>query len=380
MDYLNINRQLLEQLAEITASMERITKGEAVHPLDKDLLLNKIRDLYSTALKIGTMADETKVTEPSPVVEQDEPHTLTPEELQALNKAKEGVEKQEAEKEPESENIDYESYMDVHEPFDEPEPEPVPSPIVEPELPLDEEPEITPEPEMKEEPKLYGPIPEEFKEIETQDSFEEETPEPEPEPAAEIEPEPAPKPEPDTVTNRKNAIEDLVAQSQTPKVEEPEPPQTEPEPQPEQPSHKGQQPQLSLLDYLSGVSHVVENIGNQAPNPTKTVADKIVEKQQTSTLNNPEPAPSPATTQKFADFRTIIGINDKFTYINDLFEKDMRSYNEFINTLNKIEDLDEAQNFVQETATKYGWNKESMAVQLFMSAYKRRYSATLNLE
>ena len=420
MDYLNINRQLLEQLAEITASMERITKGESAHPLDKDLLLNQIRDLYSTALKIGNVLEEKKVAEPAPVVEQDEPHTLTPEELQVLNKAKEGVEKQEAEKEPENENIDYESYMDVHEPFDEPEPEPVPEP--EPELPQNEEPEITPEPEMKDEAKLYGPIPEAFKELEPLDSDEEETPEPEP--AAELEnmgetelygplPEefkeiesqdrdeeetPEPEPEPvaqkeenrqditEIVMNRKSAIENIVSQQHNITAAREATPQQQPEiPSNDNPQSAEEQPQLSLLDYLSsGVSRVVETVTPQPQKPEPTI--------HTDTLNTPAPAPETApapvvpqqtpvapAAPKFTDLRSLIGINDKFTFINDLFEKDMRNYNEFINALNKIEDLGEAQSFVQQNATVHNWDKESMAVQLFMSVYKRRYSAPLIL-
>ena len=424
MDYLNINRQLLEQLAEITASMERITKSETAHPLDKDLLLNQIRDLYSTALKIGNVAEETKVAEPAPTAEQDEPHTLTPEELQALNKAKEGVEKQEAEKEPENENIDYESYMDVHEPFDEPEPEPIPEP--EPELSQNEEPEITPEPEMKDEAKLYGPPPQDFKELQPQDTVEEETPEPEPaaelenmgetelygplpEEFKEIEPQdrdeeetPEPEPEPvaqkeensqnitEIVMNRKSAIENIVSQQHNITAAR----EATPQPQPKTPVNDNQQsneeqPQLSLLDYLSsGVSRVVETVTPQPQKPEPTI--------HTDTLNTPAPAPTPApetapapvvpqqtpvapAAPKFTDLRSLIGINDKFTFINDLFEKDMRNYNEFINSLNKIEDLGEAQSFVQQNATIHNWDKESMAVQLFMSVYKRRYSAPLIL-
>lgn len=424
MDYLNINRELLEQLAEITASMERITKDEVAHPLDKDLLLNQIRDLYSTALKIGNVVEEKKVAEPAPVVEQDEPHTLTPEELQVLNKAKEGVEKQEAEKEQESENIDYESYMDVHEPFDEPEPEPVPEP--EPELPVNEELVTTPEPEMKDEAKLYGPPPQDFKELQPQDTVEEETPEPEPaaelentgetelygplpEEFKEIEPQdrdeeetPEPEPEPvaqkeenrqditEIVMNRKSAIENIVSQQHNITAAR----EATPQPQPETPVNDNQQsneeqPQLSLLDYLSsGVSRVVETVTPQPQKPEPTI--------HTDTLNTPAPAPTPApetapapvvpqqtpvapAAPKFTDLRSLIGINDKFTFINDLFEKDMRNYNEFINALNKIEDLGEAQSFVQQNATLHNWDKESMAVQLFMSVYKRRYSAPLIL-
>ena len=404
MDYLNINRQLLEQLAEITASMERITKSEAAHPLDKDLLLNQIRDLYSTALKIGNVVEETKVAEPSPVAEQDETHTLTPEELQALNKAKEGVEKQEAEKEPESENIDYESYMDVHEPFDEPEPEPTP----EPKLPQNEEPEITPEPEMKDEAKLYGPPPQDFKELQPQDTIKEETPEPEP--VTEVEPEPEPEPEPvapkeensqnitEIVMNRKSAIENIVSQQHNITAAREATPQPQPEtPVNDNPQSAEEQPQLSLLDYLnSGVSRVVETVTPQPQKPEPTI--------HTDTLNTPVPAPEPKpetqpapapapeptpiapqqtpvapAAPKFTDLRSLIGINDKFTFINDLFEKDMRNYNEFINALNKIEDLGEAQSFVLQNATIHNWDKESMAVQLFMSVYKRRYSAPLIL-
>ena len=422
MDYLNINRQLLEQLAEITASMERITKGESAHPLDKDLLLNQIRDLYSTALKIGNVVEEKKVAEPAPVVEQDEPHTLTPEELQVLNKAKEGVEKQEAEKEQESENIDYESYMDVHEPFD----EPVPEPESEPELPVNEELVTTPEPEMKEEPKLYGPPPQDFKELRPQDTVEEETPElepaaelenmgetelygPLPEEFKEIEPQdrdeeetPEPEPEPvaqkeensqnitEIVMNRKSAIENIVSQQHNITAAR----EATPQPQPKTPVNDNQQsaeeqPQLSLLDYLSsGVSRVVETVTPQPQKPEPTI--------HTDTLNTPAPTPTPASepapapvvpqqtpvapaAPKFTDLRSLIGINDKFTFINDLFEKDMRNYNEFINALNKIEDLGEAQSFVQQNATIHNWDKESMAVQLFMSVYKRRYSAPLIL-
>ena len=49
MDYLNIDRKLLEQLAEITASVERINNAEMAHPLDKELLLSQIKDLYARA-------------------------------------------------------------------------------------------------------------------------------------------------------------------------------------------------------------------------------------------------------------------------------------------------------------------------------------------
>ena len=76
MDYLNINRQLLEQLAEITASMERITKEEHTHPLDKDLLLSQIKELYATALKIEAKAEGQDVVESTEDFVQEGPQTI----------------------------------------------------------------------------------------------------------------------------------------------------------------------------------------------------------------------------------------------------------------------------------------------------------------
>lgn len=384
MDYLNIDRKLLEQLAEITASVERINNAEMAHPLDKELLLSQIKDLYATALKIEAKVEEHNEVESAEDFVQEGSQTFDPSKAEVAPQAEEPV----AEPETPTVNTDFESLEKPEESI--PEPEPTPEP--EPELPQDEEPEITPVPEMEEEPKLYGPIPEEFKELEPLDSDEEETPEPEP--ASEPEPvhEPTPEEKADVaerVMNRKNAIENLVSQQHTITSATKAPEHAE---SAETPSSTESQPQFSLFDYMPGASRVVENI---APAPQKPVVEPTPEPQpQASTIINPapaptpEPAPEPVAPQptpaapvapKYTDLRSIIGINDKFTFINDLFEKDMRNYNEFINTLNKIEDLDEARSFVQQNATLHNWDKESMAVQLFMSVYKRRYSTPLIL-
>ena len=374
MDYLNIDRQLLEQLAEITASVERINNAEMAHPLDKDLLLSQIKDLYATALKIEAKAEEHKEVESAEDFVQEGPQTFDPSKTEVAPQAEEPV----AEPETPTVNTDFES---LEKPEDSiPKPEPTPEP--EPELPQDDEPEISPELENMGETELYGPLPEEFKELEPLESDEEETPEPELEPGPVHEPTPEEKADvAERVMNRKNAIENLVSQQHTITS-------ATKAPEMETPSSTESQPQFSLFDYMPGASRVVENI---APAPQKPVVEPTPEPQpQASTIINPAPTPAPApvapqqtpvapVAPKYTDLRSIIGINDKFTFINDLFEKDMRNYNEFINTLNKIEDLDEARSFVQQNATLHNWDKESMAVQLFMSVYKRRYSTPLIL-
>ena len=386
MDYLNINRQLLEQLAEITASMERITKEEHTHPLDKDLLLSQIKELYATALKIEAKTEGQDVVESTEDFVQEGPQTIDPSKMEVAPQAEEP----EAEPETPAENTHFE-------PLQKPvESTPEPEPAAEPELPQDEEPEITPEPETSPEliPPMYGPIPEDFKEVQPQDSDEEETPEPEHEPEPVYEPVAQKEENQQNITeivmSRKSAIENIVSQQHTIKAAH----ETTPQPQAE--THHNdhsqsneEQPQLSLLDYLSsGVSRVVETVAPQPQKPEPATHTDTLNTPAPAQTPTPEPTPTPVVPQqtptapaapKFTDLRSLIGINDKFTFINDLFEKDMRNYNEFINTLNKIEDLGEAQSFVQQNATIHNWDKESMAVQLFMSVYKRRFSAPLIL-
>ena len=403
MDYLNIDRQLLEQLADITASVERINTAEMAHPLDKDLLLSQIKDLYATALKIEAKAEEQPEIEPAdlygpPYASYDDTKTIEPD-----------ITEDDTQAETPTVNTDFESLQKPEETL--PEPEPV---AAEPEMPVAEQEtptaEAVAEPQQQPEDNIIPELEYDFvgENIATElDDAAAAMPEEEPEPASEpietLEPEPIEETQPtpevtddvtERVMNRKNAIENLVSQqhtiASTPKAPE----------HSETPSSTEGQPQFSLFDYMPGASRVVENI---APAPQKPVVEPTPEpKPQTSTFNNPAPAPAqtpaptptpvapqqpqtaPAATAapaapKYTDLRSIIGINDKFTFINDLFEKDMRNYNEFINTLNKIEDLDEARSFVQQNATLHNWDKESMAVQLFMSVYKRRYSTPLIL-
>lgn len=386
MDYLNIDRKLLEQLAEITASVERVNNAEMAHPLDKELLLSQIKDLYATALKIEAKVEEHNEVESAEDFVQEGPQTFDPNKTIVAPQAEEPV----AEPETPTVNTDFESLEKPEESI----PEPDPTPETEPEISQNEKTDTTLEPEMDGEtestfeliPPMYGPIPEDFKELEPLDSDEEETPELEPAPEPEPVHEPTPEEKADVaerVMNRKNAIENLVSQQHTITS-------ATKAPEMETPASTESQPQFSLFDYMPGASRVVENI---APAPQKPVVEPTPEPQpQASTIINPAPAPTPTpepvapqptpaapVAPKYTDLRSIIGINDKFTFINDLFEKDMRNYNEFINTLNKIEDLDEARSFVQKNATLHNWDKESMAVQLFMSVYKRRYSTPLIL-
>lgn len=256
----------------------------------------------------------------------------------------------------------------------------------------------------------------------------EETPEPEPQPEPETIPEPeqeiVPEPEPEAIPEP---------------VPEPEPiPEPIPEPvieeQPARPAQPKPHSQLSLLDYINNdASNVVEKV--EGPSTSKTAPETVHEQfftqhfakryssktapetihEQSSPTAEPAPAPaekhetpvepvieqepepvqqpavqqtqppaqSPAPTQShrsLPNIRNLIVVTDKFTFINELFAKDMRSYNEFISKLSDIEDTELAKQYVKDVSSRWDWNKESYATQLFLSIFKRRYYSELILD
>lgn len=73
------------------------------------------------------------------------------------------------------------------------------------------------------------------------------------------------------------------------------------------------------------------------------------------------------------DLRTAIGINQKFLFMNDLFEGENTVFNNAINRLNSCGSGDEAKSVLGEYAQKYGWDKDAERVQQFYELIDRRY-------
>ncbi len=418
------NGHLSELLAEISASVERICNAETPHQIDKDLLLSQIRDFYATVLRIDTAKEEANWFDQDDNCTQSVPTTFGTTDNQ--NDATK-TEQPAAKETPEQPAIPTEQANDettVAEPQNTYEKADLPDNQVYYKE-IDKENNLADKDFENQQDIESTPIPDVYHE-----PIDEKKTETEPEPAAKSEPEPQKPSIVDQLINRKNAIEQLVSQQQNISAET----HAGAEPEPQRPAathptqHSDGHPQLSLLDYLPGVSRVVENVEHQSapvepttppqpethipPQPTPTPAPSsqpaahkpepepepqpvhITQPTPTPTpkpepepapMPKPTPAPQPQTPLKesaptLPELRSLIGINDKFTFINDLFEKDMRNYNEFISSLNKICDLGQAQDFVQQNATMHHWDKESMAVQLFMSVFKRRYSSPLILQ
>jgi len=75
------------------------------------------------------------------------------------------------------------------------------------------------------------------------------------------------------------------------------------------------------------------------------------------------------------DLKKGIGINDRFTFVNELFRGDEAMYERSIKTINSFHILSEAEYWInRELKFKLGWNDSKEIVQHFYQLVRRRFS------
>lgn len=76
---------------------------------------------------------------------------------------------------------------------------------------------------------------------------------------------------------------------------------------------------------------------------------------------------------KISDLKTAIGLNQKFLFMNFLFEGENTSYNDAIEKLNAAPTVADARHLIRELAYVYNWNYEDENVVLFTEYVERRH-------
>ena len=122
-------------------------------------------------------------------------------------------------------------------------------------------------------------------------------------------------------------------------------------------SHPAKVQQPSLFDYLGSTQK------------TTTLADKIGYKRP----NIEEQLESKVAQKKVDDLRQIININDKFSFMNELFHNNMKAYTDFLLKLNSLTSREEGLQAVAEVAEKYNWDDSSLAVRTFYKYFDRKF-------
>lgn len=147
-----------------------------------------------------------------------------------------------------------------------------------------------------------------------------------------------------------------------------------------------------LMQQISGQSKaklVIESEEVEIPNlsiqPLQTVVyQKAPEKQlveeQALSINeqlkeNKVEVSDVLSAGPIKDLKKAIGINDRFLFINDLFDGDESVFERSIKTINGFSIWPEADYWIRrELKTKLGWKNDSLSVQLFDQLVRRRFS------
>ena len=350
---MNLN-QIKEELLRAAALVEDF--GVNHLEIDRDAALNKIRQAYESLrfmsadqlckepapYVIPTPEEEAEPevevefilppsTEEEDIVLEDEP--TEPEVESEVEVEPEPVVEAEPEPEPESEPepvVEVEEDFDIDEAFEpeEDEPEAEPEPIVEPESEVVSE----PEPEVKKvvvEPSLFG----DYEPI-----VKRSTPsrrkimalyEDEPAPAPKVEPKVEPTPAP-------------VAESAP--VAEPEP---TPAPAPAPVAEPKVEPIVDSENKVLG----------EVITPTTTIADTIT------------PVVSVAEDRPVETLRGAISVVDRFMLIRDLFDDDAALYEQTMDELEKMDNLDDCIIYIAEN---FAWRPSSEGAKLMMDLLQRK--------
>jgi hypothetical protein len=231
---------------------------------------------------------------------------------------------------------------------------------------------IEPEPEIPapEAPKVSS----EFEEGSAELPEIKEQPIPEPRPASRV-PEDSSEFEEGSAELPESSNQEPVASYEEPVTtnEQPEAPTTpEPQPAPPEPRPTTPVPEVSS-EFEERSLDMVENDTEH-----KTTADlfsgptTIADSFQARDDNSIAATVSPHAVQ---DLKMAIGINDKFLFINELFKGDPSVYNDAIDKLNTVGEIQAADHAIEAFRNEYGWADNSEAYHRLKKIVKSKYNA-----
>ena len=73
------------------------------------------------------------------------------------------------------------------------------------------------------------------------------------------------------------------------------------------------------------------------------------------------------------DLKSVIGINDKFLFVNELFGGSMEKYNKSIENLNDLKTLNGAMIYLNELKIELQWNSSNEAYQKLQSLVSHKF-------
>ncbi len=122
-----------------------------------------------------------------------------------------------------------------------------------------------------------------------------------------------------------------------------------------------------VVSDIHEMFHVTPVLANKFSDQ-KTVAEKIAGNENTRRIS--DHLKSPVT-----DLKSAIGLNEKFKFINQLFNGDAKEYHSVIDQLNTSSNSETAMNFLKEISDTNDWESHAAVAKTFMDIIERRFSA-----
>ncbi len=115
-------------------------------------------------------------------------------------------------------------------------------------------------------------------------------------------------------------------------------------------------------------------------NKEKAVADQYVEADNSLnkriSANTTDKSIGARMQQKpISNIKEVIGVNEKFLFINELFDGDIQEYHDAISRLNSMQHMQEAFDFLNELSEQYSWdaNRSAATIEKLANYVQRRY-------
>jgi len=135
---------------------------------------------------------------------------------------------------------------------------------------------------------------------------------------------------------------------------------------------------LNQTNLLDAIEERVEDVDAEEDNKygvEKTNLDNSTSINDTFARGTPEKTVADKLSrQPIKDLKSAIGLNQKFLFMNDLFEGENEIFNNAINKINSFNTLPEAIAFIDSDLSS-AWDKENSSVLNFMDLVERRFMA-----
>lgn len=125
--------------------------------------------------------------------------------------------------------------------------------------------------------------------------------------------------------------------------------------------------QINLIDAIEEQGEVTTIPAKEADENKKSVNEKFAKSAEAPTLAQK------LSSKPIGKIKDSIALNEKFLFMNDLFQGENSFYNESIDQLDSFNNLVEATKFFQDLKTKFEWTEEMESVTKFFALIERRF-------